>query len=263
MSQSTPEVLLECRELKCGFPSRVVLSSVSLKLSSGSILGLLGPNGAGKSTHLRTLAGTLKPLGGEAIALGRNLAVTEPKERASLIGYVPQEEATEFAFTVLEIVAMGRIPRSNGLFESKQDEEAAEEALRKTDAIHLMDRRYVELSGGERQRVLVARALAQQTRILLLDEPTSHLDLAHQVHLVRVIRSFASEGGAVLIALHDLNLAGAAVDTAMVLSEGGVALEGPIGEILASPTLDQVYRTPLNRIKGDGDRIAILPTFEI
>jgi iron complex transport system ATP-binding protein len=256
-----PEILLECKGLRCGYPNRDVLSDIDLALESGTIVGILGPNGSGKSTLLKTLVGTLKPLGGQITALGHNLASSTPRERGSLIAFVPQEEGTEFGFTAREVVAMGRIPRSNGLFETKEDELAAESALGQADADHLADRLYRELSGGERQRVLIARALAQETRMLLLDEPSSHLDLAHQVHLIQVIRKFSQAGGAVLVALHDLNLAAALVDSAILLSEGKIVLQGKIGDVIASPLLDVVYQTELERVKTGGGRTIVLPTY--
>jgi iron complex transport system ATP-binding protein len=261
MTPSTAEVLLSCRSLQCGFPRREVLSGIDLELTAGEVMGVLGPNGSGKSTLLRSLAGGLTRLGGEVRILGRRINDLSPRERASMLAFVPQEEATEFGFSAREMVAMGRIARSNGLFESAEDEEAAEEALQQADAHHLRERRYRELSGGEKQRVLIARALAQRTKILLLDEPSSHLDLSHQAHLVQMLRSFALAGGAVLVALHDLNLAGAAVDSAIVLNGGGVALRGGIAEVIASPTLDAIYQTPLTRIARPGGHPLVFPSF--
>ncbi len=260
MKLSTPEFAVEACDLECGYRGRHVLSAVDLRIEPGLVMGVLGPNGAGKSTLLRTLSGELPSLGGETFLLGQRLAGLTPRERAMAVAYVPQEEPTDFGFTALEMAAMGRIACSNGLFESDEDLAVAREALVEVDAGHLSGRIYRQLSGGEKQRVLIARALAQRASILLLDEPSAHLDLAHQGLLIRVLRSFAGRGGTVLIAIHDLNLAGVLADRAVLLHAGKVSAAAPIRDVLESDHLDVVYGNRLQRIPVGADRILIVPS---
>jgi iron complex transport system ATP-binding protein len=260
MKTSTSEFAIEARSLECGYRGRRVLSAVNLHVEPGVVMGILGPNGAGKSTLLRTLSGELPSLGGETYLLGQQLSLLSPKDRASAVAYVPQEEPTDFGFTALEMAAMGRIACSNGLFESDEDLAVAREALAEVDAGHLSRRIYRQLSGGEKQRVLIARALAQKASILLLDEPSAHLDLAHQGLLIRVLRTFAERGGAVLIAVHDLNLAGVLADHAVLLHDGTVSTSASIRDVLESDHLDVVYGNRLQRITVGADRILIVPS---
>lgn len=243
----SPEPLVRCEGLKCGYPGRVVLEGVGFELAAGTVTVLLGPNGSGKSTLLKTLSKTLAPLAGTLTVCGDALHSLSFRELARRVAYVPQEEYPAFPFTVREIVLMGRLPYSDGLFETEEDHRAAEDAMRAADCLALADRPVTELSGGERQRGLIARALAQQAPALLLDEPTSHLDVGHQVEIVRLLRRLAEEGYGVLAALHDLNLAAALADRAILLANGRVGLEGPCAEVLASPQVDAVYGVRFRR----------------
>ncbi len=254
------DALLRCEGLACGYPRRTVLTDVAFSLTRGVVTVLLGPNGSGKSTLLKTLSKTLSPLGGRVWVGGAPLEELSFPELARRVAYVPQEEHPVYPFTVREVVLMGRLPYGQGLFESEGDQQVATEAMAAADCLALADRPVTELSGGERQRALIARALAQQAPTLLLDEPTAHLDVGHQVEIVKRLRSWAAQGYGVLAAVHDLNLASALADRAVLLEDGHVGLEGPCAEVLASPRVDAVYGVAFNRLETPEGR-RMFPTF--
>lgn len=252
------EPRLRAESLSCGYPGRRVLESVTLTVDGGEVIALLGPNGSGKSTLLKTLSGTLRPLGGHAYVEGENLFRLSERERARRIAMVPQEERTPFDYTAREIVLMGRLAHSDGLFETRHDHEVAEAAMREADCAHLMDRYYEELSGGERQRVLIARALAQESPVLLLDEPTAHLDVGHQVEVAALLRRLAEKGYAILLAAHDLNWAGETATSGVLLDGGRIRRRGSIAELLRSSDVDEVYGVRFERSESLG-RLRLWP----
>ncbi len=222
---------------------REVLRGVDLALEAGELVALLGTNGSGKTTLLRCLAGTLTPSGGEISFDGRPLAGWRRDALARRVAVLPQQLELPDGFRVAELVAMGRAPHARRLFGSTaEDERAIERALRDADAADLADRWLEELSGGERQRLLVAMALAQEPDLLLLDEPTLHLDLAHQVALLAAIRRLRDQRGlTVLAVLHDLNLAAAFAPRVAVLDEGRVVADGPPAEVLSTDLVRRVF----------------------
>lgn len=211
-----------------GYGRRSVLRGVGLELEAGEQVALLGANGSGKSTLLRVLAGALPPGGGEVELFGRSIADWDRGELARCVTVLPQGMELPPGFRVSEVVALGRIPHARSWFASSPDDEVAvARALADADVEELADRRVDELSGGERQRVLVALALAQEPRLLLLDEPTAHLDVAHQLALVGLLeRLRRARGLTVLAVLHDLNLAARFADRALVLHDGRLAVAG-------------------------------------
>lgn len=239
--------LLEARDLACGHRDRAVLSGIGLKIEEGERVALLGPNGSGKSTLLSTLVGTLRPLSGTVTPSG------PPREMARKIAYVPQEEPAAYPFPAREVVTMGRLAMGDGLHDTPEDRAAAEAAMAEADCLDLADRLITELSGGERQRVLIARALAQETPLLLLDEPTSHLDAPHQISLLRLIQTRT-----VFAALHDLNLAAMAFPRTILLGKGRIVLDGPTDEILRSPKLEEIYGTQFDRVEVGG-KLRVFP----
>jgi iron complex transport system ATP-binding protein len=250
--------LLQTVGLVCGHTAPV-LTGVDLKVEPGETLALLGPNGSGKSTLLKTLAGLLPPLGGE-VRLGEDrLEALKPREIACRVASVPQEEAVPFAFTVRQIVAMGRLARSNGLLDTPEDQAATEEAMLRADCIGLANRPADETSGGERQRALIARAIAQDAKLLMMDEPTSHLDAPHQAWIVALVKELASEGRAVIVAIHDLNLAGALAQRAILLSQGRVVMDAPTEEVLLSAHLDEAFGAAFDRLKTPAGRLVVVP----
>lgn len=251
------ETLLACRDLACGYPTRKVLEGVDLELHAGSSTVLLGPNGSGKSTLLKTLTKTVPPLSGEIKVQGEKSETLSFSQLARKIAYVPQEELPPFRFTVRQVVLMGRLPLSTGFFDTPADLEATERAMEEADCCAIADRPITEISGGERQRVLIARALAQDSALLLLDEPTSHLDIGHQVAIIRLAQKLRSQGKGLLTALHDLNLAADLGETAVLLNQGKIAIHAPVEEVLNSPLLDQTYGVPFHRFRDETGRLRV------
>lgn len=243
--------MLQCKSLCCGYPGRTVLTDVNLSLAQGSVTALLGPNGSGKSTLLKTIAKTIPPLSGDVVVGGKSVLKMGYRELAKQMAFVPQEEHVPFRFLVRDIVLMGRMPHSDGLLDTTDDETAAHEAMSQAGCLELADRAITELSGGEKQRVLVARALAQKAQVLLLDEPTSHMDIGHQVAIVRLMRKLTASGFTILAAVHDLNLAVLLADSAALISGGKFALSGSCTDVLNSPLLDEVYQVQFKRMHDD------------
>jgi iron complex transport system ATP-binding protein len=240
---------------------REVLREVSVALRPGEVVGLLGPNGSGKTTLLRLLTGQLAPDSGSVAFGGRPVAEWRRDALARRVAVLPQQLDLPAGFRVAELVEMGRAPHARSLFGSTaEDERAVRQALVDAEALDLAHRFADELSGGERQRVLVAMALAQEPELLLLDEPTLHLDLAHQVALLRTIRRLGAQRSlTVLAVLHDLNLATAFAPRVVVLAHGGVAADGPAAEVLTPALVQRVFGVSVRALDaGDGGRYLAL-----
>jgi iron complex transport system ATP-binding protein len=240
---SSGNCVLSLHGVSAGYGVRTILHALSLGVHRGEMVALLGRNGAGKSTLIRLLSGVLTPGQGEVRLCGMPLAGRSRRQIARHIAVVPQELQIPFAFSVRELVAMGRTAHTPFLGgETVRDREIVERALAQLDLSSLAARAYNSLSGGERQRVVLAMALAQEPDILLLDEPTVHLDLSHQIAVLRVLRALnASQGLTVLAAIHDLNLAALLFDRLIMLHEGHVAADGPPTTVLTAPTIRTVY----------------------
>lgn len=248
--------LIECRQVACGYPGRHVLSEVALSVQSGETVALLGKNGSGKSTLLKTLCRLLLPLHGQVLLGGRDLRTLSFSEIARRVATVPQEEHPQFPFTALEVVIMGRLPYAAGLLDSREDAEAARNAMAEADCEDLADRPVIELSGGEKQRVWIARALAQGAPLLLLDEPTSHLDVAHQLAFASLVEKLGAKGYGVIAAVHDLNLAASFAARALLLDGGRVVLDGTMEETLQSSALEHAYGARFEVVRhGSGLRV--------
>jgi iron complex transport system ATP-binding protein len=241
--------LLEARDVRyrhaAGAPEAV--AGVSLEVAAGEVVGVIGPNAAGKSTLARVCCGLLAPTAGEVRLRGDALARLPRRERARRVAFLPQNQPPDLAFTAREVALMGRAPHL-GLWalEGPGDLERATSALREADAIDLAERPVAQLSGGERQRVFLARAFAQDAALLVLDEPTAGLDLAHQVLLVNVLRQRARSGGGALLVLHDLALAGAACDRLLLLLAGRVVAQGAPADVLRPDVLTPAYGTDVD-----------------
>jgi iron complex transport system ATP-binding protein len=220
-----------------------VLDGVGLAVGAGEIVGVIGPNGSGKTTLVRVLAGVIRPQAGQVTLDGARLDALPRREIARRLAVVPQDSALEFPFTALEVVLMGRAPHLPPLaFPRARDLAIAREAMTRLEVTAVEDRTLLQLSGGERQRVLLARALAQQPRVLLLDEPTTHLDLRHQTGIYDTVRGLArTDGVAVLSVLHDLNLAALYCDRLLLLARGRIVAEGPPEEVLVASRLADAY----------------------
>lgn len=226
-----------------GRPEREVLRSVSLVVAPGEMVALLGPNGSGKTTLLRLGVGMLAPRSGSVALDGRPVGEWTRREVAQRVAILPQLPSLPEGFRVEELVEMGRAPHARSRFGAGPGDEAAvERALVDADAMDLVGRRIDELSGGERQRVLVAMALAQEPRLLLLDEPTQHLDLAHQVALLSALdRLRRTRDLAVLAVLHDPAITALTVPRVILLREGRVVADGPSAEVLRPATVATVF----------------------
>ncbi|CAN5257825.1 Fe3+-hydroxamate ABC transporter ATP-binding protein FhuC [soil metagenome] len=241
--------LLELRGADFSYsPSKPLLHEVDLQVRTGDFIGLIGPNGAGKSTLLHLLTGWLRPTSGAALLHDKPLSEWKRRDIAREIALAPQREEAAFPFTVEEVVLMGRYARqaSTFAFSSEQDRRVASEALSEVGLDGFAQRRADELSGGERQRLLLARSLAQQTPILLLDEPTASLDLSHQRLLFTLLEKLNREKNLTVVAVsHDMNLAAMYCRELAVLHEGRIFARGTPPEILKEELLDKVFHVPL------------------
>jgi len=235
--------MLSVRDISVRFGEREVLRGVSLHAIAGEIVALLGPNGAGKTTLLRSLNRTVPLTKGEIFLDEVSIADLSRREIAKNIAVVAQENETKFPITVMEFVLAGRFARGAAFgWESSSDIEAARHSLSDCDLDDFGQRVMNELSGGERQRVVLARALAGETRVLLLDEPTANLDLAHQALMLRLVRERCRERGATAIVItHDLNLASEFADTVLLLKDGELLATGSAADVLTPENLQEVY----------------------
>jgi iron complex transport system ATP-binding protein len=249
--------MIQARGLQGGYGSKSVLQGIDLDLLEGEFAALVGPNGAGKSTLLRALAGLL-PYQGELLLQGRKLSEIPVRERARLIAFVPQSVSYSFAFSCQELVMMGRYPYLDRLGWSEAGHrEVVLRCLRQTSTSHLAERSVLELSGGELQRVRIAQALAQESRLLLLDEPTAHLDLCHQVELMELLRDLHTGGLTILVTIHDLNLAAPYCQRLFLLDQGRLRLTGEPLAFCEDALVDAVFQVELDRWRRE-DRPARL-----
>lgn len=224
-----------------------VLNGVSADLSTGSVSGIIGPNGAGKSTLLQLFCGLLLPSEGEVLLNGRPLSSFRARERARLVGYMPQSVQPTFSLAVRDVVALGRFPHLGpfGVL-GEPDHRVVHECLERTETLHLVERDFLSLSGGERQRVILASVLAQEPRLLLLDEPTSALDLPHEVAFFRQLRGLACAEFGVVVVTHDINMAAQYCDHLLLLGQDhSLVAAGSPAEVLTPFHLNAAYGVPL------------------
>jgi iron complex transport system ATP-binding protein len=243
---------VQVASVSAGYSGKEVFSGFSIEAAAGEMIGLLGPNGAGKTTLLRCITGRCRPARGEVRLFGQPVAAMDPASRARAVAVVPQELDMPLPFTVEETVRIGRtavLPRWSG--PSRRDDEAVERAMAYTDVADFRGRRFSELSGGEKQRVLVALALAQESRIVLMDEATSHLDFNHRIELMQLVERLNREHGVtVLLTSHDINLAAEFCQRLVLLDGGKVYADGRPAEVLTAGNLRHVYRCHV-RIQSD------------
>ena len=233
--------LLSIEDLAFAYRNHAVLSGISFAVDAGEVIGLVGPNGCGKTTLIKCVDGMLNPREGKVMLAGRDLRTMHRRDVAREMAYVPQSAGNQTASTVFETVLMGRRPYLNWTV-SPEDEERVIAALDLLDLKDFAFRKVSELSGGERQRVMIARALVQETDVVLLDEPTSNLDIRHQMAVMEVLCGLAEEKGlAVVIALHDLNLAATYCHRLLVLAGGAIYGYGAPEEVLTPEMLGSVY----------------------
>ena len=255
------KVILEARNL-CFDYHRPIVRDVSFRLGPGTVTGIIGPNGSGKTTILRLLDGIVRPLSGQVLLHGeRPIAGLSRKEVARHIAMVPQNGGVYHYQTLFQFAMQGRSPHLSLLgFESLRDEQIALEALEMTQLTRYLDARVSEISGGEKQRLLLARALAQQTEILLLDEFTANLDINYQVELMRLVRRITRERElATLIVSHEINLLGSFCDRMILIAQGRIHQQGNIREVLTQEHLSEIFGLDFSVRVLPGERVEVLP----
>ncbi len=237
----------------------LAVRDVTLEVAPGSMTAIIGSNGSGKSTLLRLLVGLLRPASGQVLLDGIRLEDWEPRARAREIAYLPQVTATAFPFRVADVVLSGRAPHvSRFHFDGPRDRQRAMEALESTGAAHLAERHVTTLSGGERQLVILARALAQEPRLLLLDEPSAALDLKHRAELMRTLARMREQKGlSVIMVTHDLQLTGSLFDRIVALRCGEIAAQGTPEAVLRSELLADIYGEPNVRAQRIGNQTLV------
>ncbi len=231
--------MIELKDISVSFGQRNILNGISATVAEGAITAVMGPNGCGKTTLLRCIGGLLQPQGGQVILDNRRVDDYSARALAQRLAFVRQQSQTDFDFTAFEIVLMGRNPWQ-GRLQSESDEDLAivERCMRQTGTWHLRQSTPAQMSGGELQRVMIARALAQQTPLLLMDEPVSNLDIAHQIEVMRLMRE---NGRTVIVVLHDLNLALRFCDRLLLLHQGRLLFDGAMAEGLTPQNISTVY----------------------
>jgi iron complex transport system ATP-binding protein len=239
--------VLELRDVTAGYyAGHPVLSGLSLAIEEGEFVGIIGPNGSGKTTLVRVMAGAFPQTSGEVLLGGRRVDEWSRRKLARMLAVVPQMSAPPFAFTVREFVDMGRTPYVAPWAPlGAEDAKAVDRALTIVALTELATRPVTELSGGEFQRAALARALAQEPKLLILDEPTTFLDPAHTIHTLSVLEDENSRGLTLVAILHDLNLAAAYCHRVVALKAGRIFADGPAAEVLAAPVLEALFETPI------------------
>ena len=241
MNGTGPQAI-SAKNLTYEIEGNTLLNGVDLQADRGQLVGLIGPNGAGKTTLLRTISGILRYRQGSIHLEGSDLRSLSPKDAAATLALVPQIAPYTYGFTSMELVLMGRYPHLGRFqIEGREDDRIAREAMRLTETEQFADRTLDTLSGGERQRVFVARALAQQPRILLMDEPTANLDVLHQLKVLDLVRQLVDDGLTAVAAIHDLNMAARYCDKLVLLSGGQVLAEGSPSEVLTPETIESAF----------------------
>lgn len=237
--------MLKVKNLYGGYSKEPVIKGISLDIGKGDFIGIIGPNGSGKSTLLRLISRVLSPRQGSITMGERDIAAINLKEFCRKVAFVPQDTLISFSFTAWEIVLMGRIPYLKRMqAESKNDFSIAENSLLLTDTRHLKEKQINELSAGERQRVIIAKALAQEPELLLLDEPTSHLDIGHQVQILDLLKKLnRAHNLTIVMVLHDLNLASEYCGRIILLDDGKIFKEGTAADVLTYQNIETVYKT--------------------
>lgn len=246
--------MISLSDVSVHYGDQPVVQNISFDIRQGKVMVLIGPNGSGKTTIIRGITGSVKLSGGQIKYDGKNLADLSETERAKYLSVVPQNSLLPDGFSVYETVAMGRTPYLGLLGKlSEEDRRRVDEAIRETAIFDLRKKDVRSLSGGEQQRVILARALAQDTPVMILDEPTTHLDLNHTIGILSLVRNLSREKGtAVLIVLHDLNLAARFADEIIILKQGNILAMGTPEEVLTENNLTAVYHVPMIVFRHDG-----------
>lgn len=255
-----PDGLLTFERITFGYPSGAhpVMQEFNLEIATGTVTAILGPNGAGKTTLLHLALGWLKPQSGAILLDHHALSGYSRRALGQWMGLVPQTEYVSFEYSLLEFVLLGRAPHLPPLaMPTREDCEIAVQALRQVGLSELQNRSILSLSGGERQLVLVARALAQQPRLLLLDEPTSHLDLSNKARLVHLLRELSAKGVTILFTTHEPEVASALASHLVLMQKGQVLKTGSLEAVFTSQDLTALYQLPVSVANIDGRRVAL------
>ena len=255
------DAILVADDVQFGYRAdQPVLCGVNMTVQRGRFVCVLGPNGSGKTTLLRCLLGQLTPSGGDIRLNGRAIRSYRPRELARTMAYVPQFPQSAFSFTALEIVRMGRLSHTGVLgLTGENDRKVVQLAMEMTETTEFADRELGELSGGESQRVMIARGLAQQPGVILLDEPTSHLDVRHQMTIYRMMARLAHDWRmAVVCVSHDVNLAGRFADELVLMKAGRVLADGSPGEVIRADVLSAAYDVSVELIETGDDQGPIM-----
>jgi iron complex transport system ATP-binding protein len=245
-------MMIELRHVSCGYGENIVLGDITVKINEGEFVGVIGPNGSGKTTLIRVATKVIKPTAGEVLLEGRDLSAMGYRQLATRVAVVGTIDRNMDMRTE-DLVLLGRIPLRERyrLLDGKTDVDAARQAMRVTGLLHLKDRPVSTLSSGERQLAFVARALAQEPKLLFLDEPTSHLDIRHQIGLLDLVAKLNREKRLTIITiLHDLNLASQYCARLLLLDRGTLHSDGPPESVLTRETIEKVYRTPVVILNG-------------
>jgi iron complex transport system ATP-binding protein len=242
----------------------IVLKDLSLQIPAGKVTAILGPNGTGKTTLLHIMLGVLKPNQGRIWVAGQPHQAYSRQELSRLIGLVPQFESMPFNFTVFEYALLGRSPYLNPFqMPGKQDLEIVEGALATAGISHLAAKPVMEISGGERQLVHIARVLAQNTSILLLDEPTAHLDLENQNRILKLLKKMSAEGATAVMTTHDPNAAIFAADHFVLMQGGSITSQGSVSEVITTENLSRIYHIPIRVEKNNGYTMVVMDKEEL
>jgi len=246
--------MIKINNLSCGYGKEVVVKEISFEVKKGEFVGLIGPNGSGKTTIIRAISGFLLPKKGAVLIGGKAISATGRKELATKMAVVTQSPEATPPFSVEEFVLLGRVPHWTKFqfLEAGKDVETAEKAMALTGISRLKGRKIGELSGGERQLTYLARALAQEPDLLLLDEPTAHLDIGHQVRIMRLLESLNKEALTIVVVLHDLNLASLYCRRLVLLDKGKLRKVGRPKEVITEEIINEVYETSI-LVKEDPD----------
>ena len=255
--------MIKLTDINFSYPNNPVLHNVQFSVEQGEFVGIIGPNGAGKSTLLKLIDRILHPDQGQIFLKGNPLDTYNRKQIARILGYVQQNISPAYHFSVWDIVLMGRFPHQKGWsFESNLDREKALASMEATDCVYLKVRDFTTLSGGEKQRVILASALAQEPDILLLDEPTTALDLKHQYHFYQILKMLQSEQQMTILSVtHDINLASQFCDRIIILKDGSIRADGRIQDVIQTNMIEEIYGIAVRIIPHPESKLpVILPT---
>jgi iron complex transport system ATP-binding protein len=250
--------MLAVHDLAFGYGKQRIGEAVSFTVEAGSIVCVLGPNGSGKTTLFRTILGLNPPHAGQITLDNHDIAAWPLRERARAIAWVPQTHSTSFSFSVRELVLMGRTPHLSAFaVPTKVDNDKVLQALDRVGIVHLVDRVATELSGGERQLVLPARAIAQESRVMIMDEPTASLDLGNRVRVLHHVQRLAREGVATLVSTHEPDHALAIADKAILMEKGRLIQQGPPASVITGETLSRLYGVTVDVVEANGVRLTV------